>query len=302
MDAAVSESAPAADTDTGSARMESFALEPGAKLRCLAVGPEDPFGLPQSPETFPFPASAFGFGVGSIGGDLPDDRDRSGEFLAVSGFAVVLPTDGTNTPDFLAASGLFVPEVRVCSGLRLDGAFSLQIRFDASERAGSISLADLAKTCLDAVHADRIGMVLLAETQGLVGTALKKPPSDAAAESPPFDHPRIRDWFTFTSERAYANRLALAAGVVARDNGGLLGGRLRPLAGDSRETGHFHAAVFPFRPLKKGALDLGQTVASLFESENVESVLHLLNDDRQAVGAGQCEFIRGACWIGPLAD
>ena len=30
-------------------------------------------------------------------------------------------------------------------------------------------------------------------------------------------------------------------------------------------------------------------------------MLHLLHDDRGAAGAGESEFVRGACWIGPIA-
>jgi hypothetical protein len=44
------------------------------------------------------------------------------------------------------------------------------------------------------------------------------------------------------------------------------------------------------------------TVKTLFEAETLQGVLHLLNDDREIAGAGQSEFIRGACWIGPIRE
>jgi hypothetical protein len=31
-------------------------------------------------------------------------------------------------------------------------------------------------------------------------------------------------------------------------------------------------------------------------------VIHLLTDDRLAAGTQQSEFVRGACWIGAVAD
>jgi len=43
-------------------------------------------------------------------------------------------------------------------------------------------------------------------------------------------------------------------------------------------------------------------VRKLFEREDVEDVLHLLSDDRVIAGAGESEFIRGACWIGPIRE
>jgi hypothetical protein len=66
--------------------------------------------------------------------------------------------------------------------------------------------------------------------------------------------------------------------------------------------GHFHAAVFPFEPFKKRKIDLNESVGSLFSSGQLQAVMHLLNDDRPLSGAGDSEFVRGACWIGPLAS
>jgi hypothetical protein len=61
-----------------------------------------------------------------------------------------------------------------------------------------------------------------------------------------------------------------------------------------------HAAAFSYRPMRKGQVDLHETVRRLFETESPQTLLHLLHDDRARVGAGQSEFIQGACWIGPI--
>jgi hypothetical protein len=34
----------------------------------------------------------------------------------------------------------------------------------------------------------------------------------------------------------------------------------------------------------------------------LQTLLHLLADDRQFEGVGQSEFMRGACWMGPIAE
>ena len=75
---------------------------------------------------------------------------------------------------------------------------------------------------------------------------------------------------------------------------------LRPLSKKSALTGHFHAAAFPYRPLKKGRIDLTTTVNTLLEGESVQGMLHLLTDEREASGAGESEFVRGAVWAGPI--
>jgi hypothetical protein len=77
---------------------------------------------------------------------------------------------------------------------------------------------------------------------------------------------------------------------------------LRPLGTETWPQGHFHAAAFSYRPLQKGSIDLKTTVTTLFETETLQGVLHLLTDARVAAGPQQSEFVRGACWIGAMAD
>ena len=64
--------------------------------------------------------------------------------------------------------------------------------------------------------------------------------------------------------------------------------------------GHLHAAVFPYRPLRKGRVDLASTLDHLFEDRTVRAVLHLVHDWRQPLGAGQSAFTRGVAWTAPL--
>ena len=66
-------------------------------------------------------------------------------------------------------------------------------------------------------------------------------------------------------------------------------------------VGHLHAAAFRFQPIQKGWIDLSATVTRLFEPNQLSGVIHVLNDDRGATGAGESELIRGACWIAPVA-
>ena len=75
---------------------------------------------------------------------------------------------------------------------------------------------------------------------------------------------------------------------------------LKPLLRSAELYGHFHAAAFPYRPLRKGRVELADTVGTLFESEQVLGLLHLLNDWRPASGAGESRFLRGACWCAPI--
>jgi hypothetical protein len=94
--------------------------------------------------------------------------------------------------------------------------------------------------------------------------------------------------------------LVLAAGVSARTDSGAIAPLLRPFGASDFPAGHMHAAAFSYRPMRKGHIDLHEMVRGLFETESPQTLLHLLHDDRERVGAGQSEFIQGACWIGPI--
>jgi hypothetical protein len=101
--------------------------------------------------------------------------------------------------------------------------------------------------------------------------------------------------------------MTLVAGVALRDEAAVLVPVVRPLNSSVANSvgsinGHFHAAAFSYHPLQNGKIDLKTTVRKLFERETVEDVLHLLSDDRVIAGAGESDFIRGACWIGPIRD
>jgi anti-anti-sigma factor len=289
-----------------SGMLEVFEDTPRARLTCRAVG--DPrllssctFAVEDS-RVIRFAASTFGLGLGALGASFADCRGRFGEFLAVAGSAAYLPTDGGGVPDYVVSTGALVPELSVLYALVCEGAFSHLVRFEASAERGRMSLGELVGVGLEIVDADVAGIVVVAESAGLVGAALRRSPALEAPGSVPFGSPEIRDWLSLTTERAYARSLVVAVGVAARNPRVELDPFLRPIGRKPQSpAGHFHAAAFSYRAFEKGRLDLQRTVASLFEAERLEGVLHLLADDREISGVGESEFVRGACWIGPVA-
>jgi anti-anti-sigma factor len=286
---------------------EVMECAPGKPLICERIG--DPnllkgcrFG-PADCRMVAYPASTFGFGLGAFGNGFEDAQTRFGEFLAVGGSAAYLPTDGTNVPDFMVSSGKLVPEMNVLYGLRCEGGFSHLMRFETSNAEGPISLAELARTALETSGAPAIGMVMVVESAGLVGAALRRSPAAATGVADaPFKYPEVRSWLSFSTERLYARSLALISGVAASSECAPLDRLIRPLGTEASPLGHFHAAAFSYRPLQKGSIDLKTTVTTLFETETLQGVLHLLTDHRLAAGPQQSEFVRGACWIGAAAD
>ena len=286
---------------------EVIDLALGKPLICEPLG--DPgllkgcrFG-PADCQMVTFPPATFGFGLGAFGHGFEDARPRFGEFLAVGGSAAYLPTDGTNVPDFMVSSGKLVPEMNVLYGVRCEGGFAHLMRFETASSESPISLAELVRTAFEISCAPVIGMVMVVESAGLVGAALRRSPAAAAGgNDAPFKYPEVRSWLSFSTERLHSRSLALVSGITASAECAPLAPMLRRLGTEEWPLGHFHAAAFSYRPLQKGSIDLKTTVTTLFETETLQGVLHLLTDHRVAAGPQQSEFVRGACWIGAMAD
>jgi anti-anti-sigma factor len=295
---------PARRIEAGGVGLEVFELDRLAYLTCRAIGSPAPLVAGAFAEedctSFESIAPALAVGIGAFGGSFSDCQARFGELISVAGATAYQPGDGTNVADYLLVTGAVSSDIRLLYCLACQGRFSHLIRFDAIERGATVGLSRLLSGCLDATDASSLGVVIVAETSGLLGAALRRSPTTRPDDGGFFAHPGVRARLSFTAERAFRGSLALVAGVVRRATGSDRGAadQLRPVATDV--LGHLHAAAFRFRPLRKGMIDLDETVAGLFEPDQLLGVLHLLNDDRGAVGAGESEFLTGACWIGQI--
>ena len=280
-----------------------FDIDESARLTCQALGSPDRLGTGTftaaectSLESI---APALVVGVGAFGSSFDDCRARFGELLSVAGTTVYQPADGTNVADYLLESGSRGSEVHVLYCLACEGRFSTLIRFESRQPLTTIGLSRLVETCLEDSAAESIGVVMAVETSGLIGAALRRSPA-AGNERNLFAFPEIRSHLSFTAERAFPHSVALIGGVVTRNEAGRRHPLLRPFGNDL--FGHVHAAAFQFHPVRKGFIELAPTVTQLFDADRLLGVLHLLHDDRVAVGVGESEVVRGACWVGPIAQ
>lgn len=284
---------------------EIFPQALGETLECTLFGQPEKFFNQGFGETdcmhVPFPDGTLGLGLGAFGSSYADCQKRFGEFLAVAGSAAALPTDGANVPDWQVTQASLVPELQVLYGLRVQGQLARMIRFDAKpEPPGSIGLSELVDTALEISSSPTVAMVMLAETAGLVGAALRRSPARDGATAR-LEYPQARDWIAFNSERSTARHLALIVGVVSSQTPPELAPFLRPVGSGSSALGHLHAAYFPYRPVQRGELNLRKTVTDLLSVESAQGLLHLLPDDRAIEGTGQTDLMRGAVWAGPIS-
>jgi len=244
-----------------------------------------------------FGPGTFALGVGALGTDAADSCGRLGELLAVGGAAAYQPTDGPGRPDFVVTEGGLEPSGHLLLGLAGEGDFSLLSRFTPLGDRRTVPLAALAAEALELGAAPAVAFVAAVETAGLVGATLRRSPAAEAGGDERFAFPAVRDWLSFTPERAFRDSTALLAGVVARP-GTPFDPLLRPLGGNDLRA-HVHAAVFPYRPVRQGAVELAATVQELFEGQGLQAILHLLADPRGPGGAGDSEFLRGVLWCAP---
>lgn len=293
---AAASTSPAASADvvskfeTTNAKWERHGTLSPARVKTL--GGASPFDRAAG-EAVAFSPTRFGFGIGAIAGSANEAAARLGETVGAAGCVAHLPAGDSNRADFMVSESALVPTVWMSSGITFEGTPDLLLRFESELRVG---LGEIARAAMDAAGG-AAGFVLLAETAGLVGASIRQSP--AVATGDPFAFPGIRDWLNFTSERAYRDTVSLVVGVAAPP-GSPWEAYLRAYGAATDLHLHAHAAVFPYRPVRKGAIALGDFVAGLFDAGGLQSVLHLLHDAREPDGVGESEFFRGACWVANL--
>lgn len=241
----------------------------------------------------------YSLGIGAFGNGYEECRDKYGEFIGMCGTASYLPTDGSNKPDFQVASGSYLPLVNALSGIICRGEFGYMCRFESGNGSGNLAIKDLIDTCFTLTGANELGLAVVGETAGIVGASLIKSPALVKSGEGIFSFPEIQDCISFTSEKSYNGSLLASFGVASRLPGSKLNSYLR-IYGDPDTYLHMHSSVFSYQPLMKGMLDLKDTIYSLFEKQSLLSVVHLILDDRELIGVGDTELVRGAVWISPI--
>jgi anti-anti-sigma factor len=287
-----------------SGEYQMSACVPDGTLRCRLHGHPDwlthvPLG-PDDCDVVALPANAFGLGLGAIGGGYDDCRDRLGELLAVAGCVAHFPNDGARMADYLVGDGEVAPRAVLASGLTCEGAFSKLVRFSTKPDVDAVPLSEVAGVCLDAVGGTVAGVVIAAETLGLSGARIRRSPAAPGASPLEFEVAALREWLSFTPERASALTTTLVAGVVARTPEGPLAAHLRPFGSSGNLYGHFHAAVFSYRPLPQRTVELGVLARGLFKDHQLRDVLHLVWDDRGEDGVAESTIVRGVAWVAPV--
>jgi anti-sigma B factor antagonist len=246
------------------------------------------------------PRHAFAFGFGGLT-DGEGTTARAGEMAAACGTVFHRPPHPHAVVDYLVPTGDLLADVGLLAALTWEGVPSGQAGFEATGDEPSVRLDDLVEAILAETDGETIAIVVAGEIHGLVGAELIRPLVEATVADSPRAGTRhaAASWLSFSREPVFARHTALIVGIAARTESGPLGGFVRRVPGRAFAS-HFHAVVFPFRPLRRGNADLAATVADLSASRPL-AVMHLIADPRPVLGSGRTELVRGAAWFAPLA-
>jgi len=293
---------PVTHFEEGECSFDVYELHPGAQLACRVAGRAERLASAafnkEDAMSLSLPSDVFALGLGAFGDSYEACADRFGEFVAVAGCAAGQPAEETGSADYMVSSGDFVPRVMTLYNLCCRGDFAKLIRFESNPNAGPVRFGRTVAACMAAAGSSAVGIIMAAESAGILGASLKRSPTGSGSL---FHYPEIRQWLSFSPVRSHSRSVAIIAGVAAQTPApAVLAPLLRPINADPCLVGHFHAAAFGYHPLRKGYVELEALVKRLFETGGLQGVLHLLADDRPGMGAGESEFTRGACWIGPL--
>lgn len=246
------------------------------------------------------PRHAFAFGLGSLAdGDAP--AVRAGELAAACGTVFHRPPRPHAAIDYVVPTGDLRAEVGLLAALTWDGVPSGQAGFEPAGDETAVRLDDLVEAILAETTGETVAIVVAGEIHGLVAAELTRPLTEAGGGDTPRAGTRdtAATWLSFSREPVFSRHTALIVGVATRTAAGPLGDFVRRGPGRSFHS-HFHAVVFPFRPVRRGGADLTATVADLAASRPL-AVMHLIADPRPVIGSGMSELVRGVVWFAPLA-
>ena len=164
--------APARRIERDTVVLDVFPLPGGGQMTCRSIGePSRLDGCRFTAEDLrtqaaDFPRASLAVGLGALGKDFDDCRNRFGEFLWIAGAAVYLPTDGTNVPDYLISGGTGLPDLKVLYGLTCEGPWRYLARFQAARKEVPVTLSALADACLEIAGTDLAAIAMVAESSG----------------------------------------------------------------------------------------------------------------------------------------
>lgn len=245
------------------------------KLAAAGYEREDVVTLPQR-------ALLYGAGLATIGDDYEEYKGLFGEAMLLNRNLYFYPAVKRPSADFMLYSG--EGEGTAChflNGFAYDGGFRCLAAFD-----GLITLDQLSQWILTLpLSAPLLGIVLVAESKGLLGMNLKQVPLRENRPGADFDLyavDQVASWINFPVDLADPHHVIAAAGLLCRDRAAVPAGALKLFT--DKSALHLHAGLFARGPVSKNLDHFDDELNRILSELDVLKVQHLLGESRFSNG------------------
>ncbi len=233
----------------------------------------------------------YGTGLAAIGDQYDDYKSCFGESVVINKHLYFYPAVKRSAVDFMIYTQNDTSlRYKFLHGFGFTGDFKCILSFESPE-----GLTDLARL-IQAFHllseANVLGIVLLAESKGLLGMNLKRIP---IIENKPknnrdiFASENFSEWINFPVEPTDVNNVIIGTGISIKDRNEA-GAEIQQLI-PKEQNFHIHACVFGKQPFDKNLQKFDSEIERVLAELEVYKIQHLLGQTRFSTGiAGLVEL------------
>jgi len=226
----------------------------------------------------------FGTGLATFGEKYDDYKDLFGESMMINGNFFFYPAVKRPVVDFMIDSHVdrnFT--YKFLHGFSFNGPYKYILSFKC--RGGFVEIDTLIKTIFEITDSNVLGIVLLAESKGLLGMHLKKTP---IIEQKPdngkdiFDPINFPEWIDFPIEPADINNIIAGTGIAINDRS-LVRSGIKTIISEG-SCFHIHAGIFEKGPISKQLKDFEKELRRILTELKIFKVQHILGKSRFGSG------------------
>jgi anti-anti-sigma factor len=233
----------------------------------------------------------YGTGLAAVGDQYDDYKNCFGESVVINKHLFFYPAVKRPVVDFMIyTQGDTSLRYKFLHGFGFNGNFKFILSFESPE--GSTDLAHLVKGFHSLSEENILGIVLIAESKGLLGMNLKRIP---IVENKPennkdiFSSENFSEWINFPVEPTDANNVIIGMGIAVKDRNAA-GAGIQSLI-PKEQNFHIHACVFGKEPFKRSLQEFDAEIERVLAEMEVHKIQHLLGQTRFSTGiAGLIEI------------
>jgi anti-anti-sigma factor len=226
----------------------------------------------------------FGTGLATFGEKYEDYKGLFGESMMINRNFFFYPAVKHPVVDFMIDSHVDANfTYKFLHGFGFSGPYQYVLSFNCKN--GFVEIDNLIKAIFDITDKNILGIVLLAESKGIMGMHLKKAP---IAEQRPdngkdiFDPVNFPEWIDFPIEPADINNIIAGTGIAIRDRS-LVRSGIKTIISEGGFF-HIHAGIFEKGPLSKQLKDFEKELNRVLSELQIYKVQHILGKSRLSWG------------------